>query len=434
MNAKPQNSANVGPEIWHDQKRMFPPMALGLSMAGFYVTAAGSLIATLSRDLGVKPEALNWLGAAYGFGMLISGLLAPWVMRNGPVWSLRLAPLLVLLGTCLVAWSPSITVSLVGVTLACLGGTTVSAGVAGTFVGVEGTKYMSLTVGISSSVSIVTTVLFALVERVFPGFGRMALWFVLVMAVPTLVLGWKLPAVPFRQVLQKGLSAAIDSVSATGEGHGDPATTPAADGHRDQTGTSGAAADSGVPPRGSVKPSRWLVTSQIMRLGLTAGVEFAMYAWAVTRLRELGVELALASGLATAFAVGMAVGRLGGAAFARRYWAWWVFVGLGFCGTVAVAFVPSISVAVVGLFITGLGVSCLYPISATEFSGLPGVQKQHAAAVISCLSGTGAIVTPLLLGVLLAAVGLHFGFLVLLGLYVLMVFLPRPSAAHLGIG
>ena len=42
--------------------------------------------------------------------------------------------------------------------------------------------------------------------------------------------------------------------------------------------------------------------------------------------------------------------------------------------------------------------------------------------------------TPLLLGVLLAAVGLHFGFLVLLGLYVLMVFLPRPPAAHLGIG
>lgn len=194
----------VGPEIWHDQKRMFPPMAVGLSMAGFYVTAAGSLIATLSRDLGVKPEAFTWLGAAYGFGMLVSGFLAPWVMRNGPVWSLRLAPLLVLLGTALVAWSPSIAVSLVGVTLACLGGTTVSAAVAGTFVGTEGTKYMSLTVGIGSSVSIATTVLFALVERVFPGFGRMALWFVLVMALPTLVWGWRLPAVPLRKMFQKG--------------------------------------------------------------------------------------------------------------------------------------------------------------------------------------------------------------------------------------
>ena len=419
---KPQNPANVGPEIWHNQKRMFPPMAIGLSMAGFYVTAAGSLIATLSRDLGAKPEAFTWLGAAYGFGMLVSGLLAPWVMRNGPVWSLRLAPLLVLLGTAMVEWSPSIVVSLVGVTLACLGGSTVSAAVAGTFVGTEGTKYLSLTVGISSSVSIATTVVFALVERVFPGFGRMALWFVLLMAVPTLVWGWRLPAVPFRKVLQKGLSVPTQSSSATGAA-GSDAPTPAA-----------AEVPPGNPSTSSVKPSKWLLISQILRLILTAGVEFAMYAWAVTRLRELGVDLALASGLATAFAVGMAVGRLGGAAFARRYWAWWVFVGLGFFGTAAVAFVPSVGVAVVGLFISGVGVSCLYPISATEFSGLPGVHKEYAAAVISSLSGIGAIVTPLLLGLLLAAVGLHFGFLVLLGFYVLMVFLPRPSAAHLGIG
>lgn len=427
MNAvNPQNPANEGPEIWHNQKRMFPPMAIGLSMAGFYVTAAGSLIATLSRDLGAKPEAFTWLGAAYGFGMLVSGLLAPWVMRNGPVWSLRLAPLLVLLGTALTAWSPSIAVSLVGVTLACLGGSTVSAAVAGTFVGTEGTKYLSLTVGISSSVSIATTVVFALVERVFPGFGRMALWFVLLMAVPTLVWGWRLPAVPFRKVLQKGLSAPTQSPSATGAASSDAPTPAARNANLD--------ANPGNPSAPSVKPSKWLLISQILRLILTAGVEFAMYAWAVTRLRELGVGLALASGLATAFAIGMAVGRLGGAAFARRYWAWWVFVGLGFFGTAAVAFVPSVGVAVVGLFISGVGVSCLYPISATEFSGLPGVHKEYAAAVISSLSGMGAIVTPLLLGLLLAAVGLHFGFLVLLGFYVLMVFLPRPSAAHLGIG
>ncbi|WP_297725002.1 sugar MFS transporter [uncultured Mobiluncus sp.] len=423
---KPQNPANIGSTIWHDQKRMFPPMAVGLSMAGFYVTAAGSLIATLSRDLGVKPEALNWLGAAYGFGMLVSGLLAPWVMRNGPVWSLRLAPLLVLLGTALVAWSPSIAVSLVGVTLACLGGTTVSAAVAGTFVGTEGTKYMSLTVGISSSVSIATTVLFALVERVFPGFGRMALWFVLVMALPTLVWGWRLPAVPLRKLFQKGLSDAAASPDAVGEPDSGDSAPTAREANLEENPKK--------PSTPSVKPSKWLLISQILRLSLTAGVEFAMYAWAVTRLRELGVELALASGLATAFAIGMAMGRLGGAVFARYYWAWWVFVGLGCFGTAAVAFVPSVGVAVVGLFISGVGVSCLYPISATEFSGLPGVRKEYAAAVISSLSGIGAIVTPLLLGLLLAAVGLHYGFLVLLGFYVLMVFLPRPSASHLGIG
>lgn len=250
----------------------------------------------------------------------------------------------------------------------------------------------------------------------------MALWFVLLMAVPTLVWGWRLPAVPFRKVLQKGLSAPTQSPSAAGAAGSDEPTPAAAD------------VPPGDPSAPNLKPSKWLLISQILRLSLTAGVEFAMYAWAVTRLRELGVELALASGLATAFAVGMAVGRLSGAVFARHYWAWWVFVALGFFGTAAVGFVPSVGVAVVGLFITGLGVSCLYPISATEFSGLPGVHKEYAAAVISSLSGIGAIVTPLLLGLLLAAVGLYFGFFVLLGFYVLMVFLPRPSASHLGIG
>lgn len=424
----------VGPEIWHDQKRMFPPMAVGLSMAGFYVTAAGCLIATLSRDLGAKPEAFTWLGAAYGFGMLVSGLAASWVMRNGPVWSLRLAPLLVLLGTGMVAWSPSIAVSLVGVTLACLGGSTVSAAVAGTFVGSEGTKYLALTVGISSAVSIATTVLFALVERVFPGYGRMALWFVLLMAVPTLVWGWRLPAVPFRQVLQKGLSEVSTSPRAAGEPGSDEPTSTAADQKLGEPGTSEDSRNSDASRTPGIKPSKWLFIAQILRLILTAGVEFAMYAWAVTRLLELGVDLALASGLATAFAIGMAVGRLGGAVFARRYGAWWVFVGLGFFGTAALAFVPSVGVAVLGLFVSGVGVSCLYPISATEFSGLPGLRKENAAAIISILSGIGAIVTPLLLGLLLAALGLHFGFLVLLGFYVILVFLPRPSAAHLGIG
>ena len=47
---------------------------------------------------------------------------------------------------------------------------------------------------------------------------------------------------------------------------------------------------------------------------------------------------------------------------------------------------------------------------------------------------TKDIIGALLLGLLLAALGLDYGFLVLLGFYVLLVFLPRPSAAHLGIG
>lgn len=412
MKPKPLPASQVGPAIWHDQPRMFPSMAVGLSMGGFYVTAAGSLIATLSRDLDTKPESFAWLGAAYGFGMLLSGLMAPWVMRNGPVWTLRFSPILVFLGTALVAWSPSIVVALIGTTLACLGGTTVSAAVAGTFIGSQGAKYLALSVGISSGVSMMTTVLFSLVERLFPGFGRMALWFVMVLAIPTFIMAWRLPAVPLRKVFVSGQSDPVETIEETKPSR----TTP------------GEPEEPVEPGKNPVsRAGKLMLLSQIFRLILLAGVEFAMYAWAVTRLQDIGVELAAASGLATTFALGMTGGRLLGSAYVKRWGAWWVFVGLGFLGTALVAFVPVVGVVVAGLLISGVGVSCLYPIAATEFSGMPGMRPHYASAIISTLSGLGALLTPLLLGALLSAVGLQVGFVVLLGFYALLVVLPRPA-------
>lgn len=122
-------------EIWHDYQRMLPPIACGATMGGFYVTAAGSLIATLSRDLGIPPENLAILGSAFGVAMIISGLLAPWGLRFGPVWFLRLAPLLAVSGTVLLSWSPNVAVAVVGATVAGLAGSMMSSAAAATFRG-----------------------------------------------------------------------------------------------------------------------------------------------------------------------------------------------------------------------------------------------------------------------------------------------------------
>ncbi|MCV0008886.1 MFS transporter [Mobiluncus mulieris] len=424
-------------EIWHDQRKMLPPLAVGGAMGGFYATAAGSLIATLSRDLEVSVAQLAPLGSAFGVAMVVAGLVSSWGLRFGPVWFLRLTPLLVVLGTVLVAWSPNVAAALAGVILAALGGTMLSAAAAGTFIGAEGGKNLALTVGVASLVSITTTVLFALVERLFPGQGRLTVWFVMLVVAPTLVMAWRLPAVPFAVFMRGHLDSpasveksvpALDSgrASASMAPHESVAKSAAVP---SQTELPGQTEQPGQPGRFG-QPTRrghsMLFYCQILRLILQSGVEFAVYAWAVTRFTQLDVSLAAASGLATSFAVGMALGRLGGAGFTHRWMAWYVFLGLGAGGTALAAYVPVVWIAVLGFFISGVGASCLYPISASEFSGMPGIRSHRAAAIIEVLSGFGALGTPVVLGVLLGLVGLQAGFAVLLGFYAVLAVLPRP--------
>ena len=463
-------------------------------MGGFYATAAGSLIATLSRDLEVGVAQLAPLGSAFGVAMVVAGLVSSWGLRFGPVWFLRLTPLLVVLGTVLVAWSPNVAAALAGVILAALGGTMLSAAAAGTFIGAEGGKNLALTVGVASLVSITTTVLFALVERLFPGQGRLTVWFVMLVVAPTLVMAWRLPAVPFAVFMRGHLdspalvektvpaldsgrasasmaphesvakSAAVPSQTEQPGQPGQPGQTeqpgrfgqtgqpgqpgqteqpnqpgqPGQLGQTEQPGRFGQTGQPGQPgqteqpgqPGRFGQPTRrghsMLFYCQILRLILQSGVEFAVYAWAVTRFTQLDVSLAAASGLATSFAVGMALGRLGGAGFTHRWMAWYVFLGLGAGGTALAAYVPVVWIAVLGFFISGVGASCLYPISASEFSGMPGIRSHRAAAIIEVLSGFGALGTPVVLGVLLGLIGLQAGFAVLLGFYAVLAVLPRP--------
>ncbi|NMX03057.1 MFS transporter [Mobiluncus mulieris] len=427
-------------EIWHDQRKMLPPLAVGGAMGGFYATAAGSLIATLSRDLEVSLAQLAPLGSVFGAAMVVAGLVSSWGLRFGPVWFLRLTPLLVVLGTVLVAWSPNVAAALAGVILAALGGTMLSAAAAGTFIGAEGGKNLALTVGVASLVSITTTVLFALVERLFPGQGRLTVWFVMLVVAPTLVMAWRLPAVPFAVFMRGHLDSpasveksvpALDSerASASMAPHESVAKSAAVPSQTEQPSQTELPGQSEQPGRFG-QPTRrghsMLFYCQILRLILQSGVEFAVYAWAVTRFEQLDVSLAAASGLATSFAVGMALGRLGGAGFTHRWMAWYVFLGLGAGGTALAAYVPVVWIAVLGFFISGVGASCLYPISASEFSGMPGIRSHRAAAIIEVLSGFGALGTPVVLGVLLGLVGLQAGFAVLLGFYAVLAVLPRP--------
>lgn len=452
----PQPATGISP----DPKRLLPPIACGASMGGFFMAAAGALIAILSRDLGVQPQDLAGIGSAFGVAMIVTGLVAPWGLRFGGVWFLRIAPLLAASGAALLAWAPNIPVILIGSMVAALAGGMMSATAAATFRGVEGVKYLSVSTGVASTVSVTSTLLFGLVEQLAPGHGRLAVWFVMLAVIPTLLLAWRAPTVPFMVFMRghpkssaspnnAGSAADVDSIQNSVAPHetetpsetkAEPAAKPDLTSAAAATAPSSPAvsADSksesapgnASPTSASGKPTRrvspLIFFSQILRLILQSGVEFGLYAWAVTRFEQLGVSLAAASGLATGFAVGMAAGRLGGARFTRIRAAWWVFVALGASGTALAAYVPNVWVAMVGFFIAGLGGSCLYPISASDFTGMPGIRPQRAVAIIAVLAGSGALGTPILLGILLGTMGLQVSFAVLLGFYALLAILPRP--------
>lgn len=384
--------------IYRNQRVIFPFMAVGLSMGGFYVTSAGPLISTLSRDLQVSPASLSWLGSAYGVAMVVAGLTAPLLLRNGPVWSLRLAPALILCGIPLLLWAPNAGTAIVGTQLACLGGGLISAAVPATFTGQAGTKYLAWTTSVASGVSILTTVLFGATEKILPGYGRFAVLFSLIPVLFTLVSAWRLPALPLHQAF-KPKPETLDT-------HTSLNTPP--------------------PPR--PRPSRVLLGAQVLRIILVAAVEFAIYAWAVSRLVEVGATLSLASTLATIFAVGMTLGRALGAPIAAKPQAWLGFTVLSLVGTLLVGYVPQLWAVVAGLGLAGLGISCLYPIVSTDFSSLPGMRPQVVAVYVSGLSGVGALVSPLVLGALLDDFGLRGGFGVLAACFVALALLPRPAA------
>lgn len=405
------------PDTGHVHEQYFFPLALGEAMGGFYVTASGSLIATLARDHGLTPQSFAPIGSAFGVAMVIVGVVAPWALRFGPVWPLRLAPVLVIAGTILLSWSPGVVVSLLGAVLACGGGALMSATSAANFVGSAGSKYLALLVGIASLVSISTTVLFAVVERLAPGGGRFTVWFVMLAALPALAVSWRLPAVPFAVFVRRAPGRSSSAPGVRGE------LMPVALGTDD--GKSGSVTGGLETP--ASQATRLMFFCQLVRMVLLTGVEFGVYAWAVTRFEQLGASLALASALATAFAVGMTLGRFGGANFTHLFPSWYVFLGLGAFGTALAAYVPVVWVAVVGFLVSGVGVSCLYPIGAGEFTSLPGVVPRQVAAAISFVSGLGALLTPVLLGALLASVGLRVGFGVLLAFYAALAMLPRPG-------
>jgi MFS family permease len=155
-------------------------------------------------------------------------------------------------------------------------------------------------------------------------------------------------------------------------------------------------------------------------LGAVVALEFSVLFWAPAFLeRVAGLSSAAAAASAAAFSVAMLTGRLAASALVRRVVAWQLFLAallVTILGFLVYWGVGGPVVAVVGLFVLGLGIAPLYPLTIGFAIEAAGPQGAAASARFMLAVGLSILSVPALLGGLADEVGLGPAHLMVPGL------------------
>ena len=178
--------------------------------------------------------------------------------------------------------------------------------------------------------------------------------------------------------------------------------------HRQSIPDGAAARTQSVEDRGRLPFSFWLYW---IVLFLVVAVEMSMAVWGTEFLSSVAglsrVDAALAF---SAFPAAMLIGRIAGSRFTRR---WSSLTLLLIALVVTLIGFPLFWLArlaalnIIGLFITGLGIANLYPLTLSVAIGLAADQSNKASARVSLGVGTALLTAPLLLGWLADRLGLQ---------------------------
>lgn len=340
--------------------------ALAIQAAiGWCIGGLGPVLVLGVRDLDVPRYQLAWLGSAFGLGLLGAGVLGRRILGHGAGPVTRVGAVLVSTGIVLLGLGGSVPLLIAGGLLQGIG---CSAFLIATpaLIGVENrARRLAIAVGVSSIAGLIAPAAIALSDQ-FLSTGRIAL------IVPIL---W-LTIVALRPVrAPEGLG-----IGRTSSGQQAGAMT-------------------------SDTWRRWLV------IVLAVSAEFCFWTWGAARLVDAGTEVDTASGLAAAFAVGMALGRIIGPRSFKSMGP----VPLSALATGIAATIVTLDIAVpllVGaLFMAGLGVAVLYPVSLARLLDDPALSEERLIALAAYASGIAITVTPTLLGILDQAIEVRFAFL-----------------------
>ncbi|HEY3337016.1 MAG TPA: MFS transporter [Propionicimonas sp.] len=356
---------------------------LAMANVGFYVSSIGVVIVVLAGDLGLPLAQLAWVGSTFGYGLLAMALAGPFVLKLGPNRVLALSAAALGIGSVLLAFSAGAMPAYVGAVLQGVGAAGLVLVSPGLVHGADAEKKLTQANAAASVAGILAPLLLGLaaVTR----------------------LGGRLP------LLLMAAAMAVLAVVAFLAG-------------REQQAAEHVATEAPPTPL-----SRWETARRWLALVSAVAVEFCFVVWGVARLTTMGIDRGQAALIATAFPLGMAVGRLLGSWLISKLPMVTVGAAVTAGGTLMVVLVDNWFAVGLGQFLAGLGLATLYPILLARLMHTPGLRPELGASLGALASGTAITVAPAVLAVLATVVDLRIAFLLPLPILILMLFLyGRP--------
>lgn len=363
-----------------------------------FVYLLGPSTSLLAEDFELDPHQAGLYGTALAVGIVSGGSVSSRVTaRAGRSVTFRLGLLLLLTGVAALFVAPGFWLSLAAVWLAGVGGAMVLSTTTATLSELHG----------EDSAAAITEA------------NALAAW---IGAASPLVLGAVLAiGVGWRGAV--GLCVLIAGVTFV-------VSLRAAGSSRPVTGTQAPAPASGR----SLVTRRFVLTC--LALFCAVGTEFAVNFWGATLLREL-TSAAAATAAMSAVVIGLAVGRTAGAGLSTRFDTHALMIGgfaLAAAGFLAFWAAGVAAVAILGLFLTGLGLSTLFPFILDRVVLNSGGQPDRGLAIGSLVLGSAIATAPVALGALASVTPVSTAFLLVPALIVvgvLAVLASRPAQASL---
>lgn len=199
-------------------------------------------------------------------------------------------------------------------------------------------------------------------------------------------------------------------------------------------GTSATAASTHGAPVSSHQPLPGLFWIYWVAIVLGVSVEFCMIFWSADYLENvLGMMKANAAQAVSLFLAAMIIGRMAGSRLVQRFSTQTVvMVSIVTAGIGFLIFwrTENVSVGLIGLFLTGLGVANLYPLILSLTIGAANGNTVQASARTTLASGTAILALPLVLGRIADAVGIRWAYGVVLVLLI-TIFLINQIAGRI---
>ena len=146
---------------------------------------------------------------------------------------------------------------------------------------------------------------------------------------------------------------------------------------------------------------------------LAVGIEFSLIFWGADFLVAAGLSTSAAATTVSLFLWGMVAGRIAGRQVAQLMptdQLLLLALGVSGAGFFVYWLAPVALLAVLGLFVAGIGVANLFPLTVALALGAAPGQSNEAGARLTFASGTAILVAPLLLGALADAVGIRLAY------------------------